>query len=150
VGLIVTKRFGYAYVIAAVPGSPAAKSGVERGDFIEKIDGQATPKMAVWQVRNLLRSAKPIHLAVLRGGETKRAELTLQQATFHPLPITTEQYGGVAYIKIPYFEKGTAAQLATSLETIRKAGNRKLIIDLRGNAGGDVGEAINSADELLT
>jgi carboxyl-terminal processing protease len=150
VGLIVTKRFGYAYVIAAVPGSPAAKSGVERGDFIEKIDGQATPKLAVWQVRNLLRSAKPIHLAVLRGGETKRAEFTLQQAPFHPLPITTQQYGGVAYIKIPYFEKGTAAQLAASLETIRKAGNRKLIIDLRGNAGGDVGEAINSADELLT
>jgi len=53
-------------------------------------------------------------------------------------------------VKIPYFEKGTAAQLATSLENIRKNGNRKLIIDLRGNAGGDVDEAITSADELLT
>lgn len=150
VGLIVTKRFGYAYVIAAVPGSPAAKSGVERGDFIEKIDGQATQKMAVWQVRNLLRSAKAIHLQVLRGGETKRDEFTVQQAAFHPLPLTTEQYGGVAYVKIPYFEKGTAAQLAGTLEKIRTAGSRKLIIDLRGNAGGDVEEAINSADELLT
>jgi len=150
VGLIVTKRFGYAFVIAAVPGSPAAKAGIERGDFIEKIDGQATQKMAVWQVRNLLHSAKPMHLAVLRGGETKRAEFTLQQAVFHPLPITAEHFGGVAYLKIPYFEKGTAAQLATSLEGIRKAGSRKLIIDLRGNAGGDVAEAITSADELLT
>ncbi len=150
VGLIVTKRFGYAFVIASVPGSPAAKSGIERGDFIEKIDGQATQKMAVWQVRNLLRAAKPVHLQVLRGGQTKRDEFTLQQAAFHPLPITTEQYGGVSYVKIPYFEKGTAAQLATTLETIRKAGNRKLIIDLRGNAGGDVEEAITSADELLT
>lgn len=150
VGLIVTKRFGYAFVIASVPGSPAAKSGIERGDFIEKIDGQPTQKMAVWQVRNLLRAARPVHLQVLRGGQTKRDEFTLQQAAFHPLPITTEQYGGVSYVKIPYFEKGTAAQLATTLETIRKAGNRKLIIDLRGNAGGDVEEAITSADELLT
>src|SRR5512142_3275657 len=33
VGLVVTKRFGYAYVIAAVAGSPAAKAGLERGDF---------------------------------------------------------------------------------------------------------------------
>src|SRR5438105_10974876 len=115
VGLIVTKRFGYAFVIAAVPGSPAAKSGIERGDFIEKIDGQPTQKMAVWQVRNLLRATKPVHLQVLRGGQTKRDEFTLQQASFHPLAITTEQYGGVSYVKIPYFEKGTAAQLATSL-----------------------------------
>jgi carboxyl-terminal processing protease len=150
VGLIVTKRFGYAFVIAAVPGSPAAKSGIERGDFIEKIDGQPTQKMAVWQVRNLLRAAKPVHLQVLRGGQTKRDEFTLQQASFHPLAITNQQYGGVAYVKIPYFEKGTAAQLATSLENVRKAGSRKLIIDLRGNAGGDVDEAITSADELLT
>src|SRR5947199_4044789 len=64
VGLIVTKRFGYGFVIAAVPGSPAAKSGIERGDFIEKIDGQPTQKMAVWQVRNLLRATKPVHLQV--------------------------------------------------------------------------------------
>jgi carboxyl-terminal processing protease len=150
VGLIVTKRFGYAFVIAAVPGSPAAKSGIERGDFIEKIDGQPTQKMAVWQVRNLLRATKPVHVQVLRGGQTKRDDFTLQQASFHPLAISTEQYGGVAYVKIPYFEKGTAAQLASTLENIRKTGNRKLIIDLRGNAGGDVEEAITSADELLT
>ena len=150
VGLIVTKRFGYAFVIAAVPGSPAAKSGIERGDFIEKIDGQPTQKMAVWQVRNLLRATKPVHLQVLRGGQTKRDDFTLQQASFHPLPISTEQYGGVSYVKIPYFEKGTAAQLATTLENVRKTGNRKLIVDLRGNAGGDIEEAITSADELLT
>ena len=150
VGLIVTKRFGYAFVIAPVAGSPAAKSGIERGDFIEKIDGQPTAKMAVWQVRNLLRSGKLMHVQVLRGGQTKRDEFTFQQAAFHPLAITTQQFGGVAYVNIPYFEKGTAAQLATALENVRKSGTRKLIIDLRGNAGGDVEEAITAADELLT
>jgi carboxyl-terminal processing protease len=150
VGLIVTKRFGYAFVIAPVDGSPAAKSGIERGDFIEKIDGQPTQKMAVWQVRNLLRSDKPIHLQVLRGGQTKRDEFTLQQTAFHPLAITSQAFGAVAYVKIPYFEKGTAAQLAAALENVRKTGARKVIIDLRGNAGGDVEEAITAADELLT
>src|SRR5438270_5193322 len=54
-GLVVTKRFGYAYVIAAIPGSPAAKAGLERGDFVEKVDGAPTQRMAVWQVRNALR-----------------------------------------------------------------------------------------------
>jgi len=52
IGLVVTKRFGYAYVISAVPGSPAAKAGIERGDFIEKVDGKPTQKLAIWQTRS--------------------------------------------------------------------------------------------------
>src|ERR1041385_1832076 len=150
VGLIVTKRFGYGYVIAPVAGSPAAKAGIERGDFIEKIDGEHTPKMAVWQIRNLLRSSKPIHLQVLRGGQTKRDEFTIQQTSFHPLAITAQQFGRVAYIKVPYFEKGTAAQFKAALDNVRKNDTRELIVDLRGNAGGDVDEAIAAADELLS
>ena len=150
VGLIVTKRFGYGFVIAPVAGSPAAKAGIERGDFIEKIDGQPTPKMAVWQIRNALRSSKPVHLQILRGGQTKRDDFTVQQASFHPLAITTQQFGHVSYIRVPYFEKGTAAQFRAALENVHKNDSRQLIVDLRGNAGGDVEEAIAAADELLT
>jgi carboxyl-terminal processing protease len=150
VGLVVTKRFGYAFVVAPVPGSPAAKAGIERGDFIEKIDGQPTQKLAVWQVRNALRSNKPVRLQVIRGGQTKRDEFTLQHATFHPVALSSETINGVAYVKVPYFEKGTAAQFRAALEDAHKRNIRKLIVDLRGNAAGSVEEAIESADELLT
>ena len=150
IGVVVTKRFGYAYVIAATPGSPASKAGIERGDFIEKVDGKPTQKLAIWQVRNLLHSSKPIQLQVLRGGQTKRDEFTIQQTGYHPLALTTQQFGSIAYVKIPYFEKGTAEQLKSALENVRKSGTRKLILDVRENAGGNVDEAIASADELLT
>lgn len=149
-GLIVTKRYGYAYVIAPVEGSPADKAGIERGDFIEKIDGQPTAKMAVWQIRNALRQNRAVKLQVLHGGETKRAELSIEPATFHPVKLDAQTINGVAYIKIPYFEKGTAQQFRAALEDVRKKNTRKLIVDLRGNAGGSVDEAIASADELLT
>jgi carboxyl-terminal processing protease len=150
IGLIVTKRFGYAFVMSTIPGSPASKVGIERGDFIEKLDGQPTQKMAIWQVRSALDSTKPLHLQILRGGQTKRDEFTLQRAQFHPLPLTQQQLGGIEYIKIPYFEKGTSAQFRSALDAVRKNGTRKLIIDVRNNAGGDVDEAIASADELLS
>jgi carboxyl-terminal processing protease len=150
VGLIVTKRFGYAYVIAPVPGSPGAKAGIERGDFIEKIDGQPTQKMAIWQVRSALRGGKPIKMQILRGAQTRRDEVTLQQAAFHPVAVSSEQMGGVAYVKIPYFEKGSAVQFRNALNEVRKRNVRKLIVDVRGNAGGPVDEAIEAADELLT
>ena len=150
IGLVVTKRFGYAYVITAIADSPAAKAGIERGDFIEKIDGALTQKMAVWQMRSALRANHPVHLLVLRGGQIRRDEFTIQPAAYHPVPLTTNHFGAVAYIKIPYFEKGTEGQFHNALDEVRKAGTRKLIVDLRGNAGGDVDEAIASADDLLT
>jgi carboxyl-terminal processing protease len=150
VGVVLTKRFGYAYIISPIPGSPAAKAGLERGDFIEQIDGKPTSKMAFWQIREALRSSRPIHLQVIRGGQTKRDAFTLDSASFHPVALETKQLGAVAYIKIPYFEKGTSAQLRSALENVRKKGTRKLIIDVRGNAGGDIDDAITSADEFLT
>src|SRR2546422_3654188 len=131
IGLVVTKRFGYAYVITAIADSPAAKAGIERGDFVEKVDGLPTQRMAVWQVRNLLRANKPVKLQVLRGGQTKRDEFTIQQTAFHPVPLATNKFGGVAYIKVPYFEKGTAAQFRSALEDVRRNGTRKLIVDVR-------------------
>jgi carboxyl-terminal processing protease len=150
VGLVVTKRYGYAYVIAAIPGSPAAKSGIERGDFIERVDGVITQRMSVWQVRQALQSKKPVRVQVLRGGQARRDEFTIEQKPFHPLAVQTEMIGNIAYVRVPYFEKGTAEQFQSALETVRKSGNRKLIIDLRGNAAGDVEEAIATADQLLT
>ena len=150
IGLVVTKRFGYAYVITAIADSPAAKAGIERGDFIEKIDGAPTQKMAVWQMRTALRANRAVKLQVLRGGQTHRDEFTIQPASYHPVPLATNHFGNVAYIKIPYFEKGTEAKFHIALDDVRKTGTRKLIVDLRGNAGGDVDEAISSADDLLT
>ena len=69
---------------------------------------------------------------------------------FHPVALETKQIGNIAYIKIPYFEKETATQFKTALEQVRKSGTRKLIVDVRGNAAGDVEQAITAADELLT
>jgi carboxyl-terminal processing protease len=149
-GLVVTKRFGYAYVITAVPGSPAAKAGIERGDFIEQIDGLSTQKAAVWQVRGALQKNRPVKVQVLRGGETKRETITIEPAPFHPVAPKSEIMSGVAYISIPYFETGSAAQFRAVLEDVHKRGVKKLIVDLRGNAAGSVEEAIAAADDLLT
>ncbi|HUP63287.1 MAG TPA: S41 family peptidase [Thermoanaerobaculia bacterium] len=150
VGIIVSRRFGYAYVLTPVAGSPAEKAGIERGDFIEKVNGEPTQKLAIWQVRSALNSTRPVRVQVLRGGKTKRDDLTLQPAAFHPVALEADTISGIGYIKVPYFEKGTAAQFKAALEDAHKRGLRKLIVDVRGNAGGVVDEAIAAADELLT
>lgn len=150
IGLIVTKRYGYAYVIAPVEGSPADEAGIGGGDFIEKIDGQPTASLAAWQIRAALDQKRPVKLHVLRGGETNREEITITPATFHPVKLEADTISGIAYIKVPYFEEGSAAQFRAALESVRQRNARKLIVDLRGNAGGSVEEAIEAADDLLT
>ena len=150
IGLIVTKRYGYAYVIAVIEGSPAEKAGIERGDFIEKIDGQSVQNMPVWQVRGALRRDRPVTLQVLSGGETERSQKTVPPDVYRPARVRSDVMEGVAYIKIPYFENGTAAEFRSALDDVRKRGIKKLIIDLRGNAAGSIEEAIASADALLT
>jgi carboxyl-terminal processing protease len=149
-GLVVTKRFGYAYVIAPVKGSPAEKAGIARGDFIEKIDGATTQNMPVWQVRSLLQRNQPVTLQVLRGGETQREQVSIKPESFRPVALETETISGIGYIRIPYFDEGTAAQFRVALNDVRSRNIRKLIVDLRGNAGGSVEEAITAADDLLT
>jgi carboxyl-terminal processing protease len=150
VGAIVTKRFGYAYVVAALDNSPAEKAGLDAGDFIEQIDGQPTAKMAAWQIRTALNQQRPIKLRILRGGQTHREEITVKPDAFHPVKLENDTISGIAYVKIPYFETGTAAQFKAALDEVRKRNARKLIVDLRGNAGGSVDEAIAAADEVLT
>ncbi|HEX8254892.1 MAG TPA: S41 family peptidase [Thermoanaerobaculia bacterium] len=149
-GMIVSKRIGYAYVVATIDGSPAEKAGLDAGDFIEKIDGQSTQKMAAWQIRTALNQTRPVKLHILRGGETHREEITVKPDAFHPVALENDTISGIAYVKIPYFEKGTADQFRAALEEVRQRNARKLIVDLRGNAGGSVDEAIAAADQLLT
>jgi carboxyl-terminal processing protease len=150
IGMVVTKRFGYAFVIAPVQGSPAEKAGIDAGDFIEQIDGQSTTRMTAWQIRSALNQNRPVKLQILRGGETERETVTVAPATFHPVALENETISGVPYIKIPYFEQGSAQQFRAALDAVRQRSARKLIIDLRGNAGGSVEEAITAADDLLT
>ncbi len=106
--------------------------------------------MQVWQIRNALRNNGPVKLQILHGGETKRSEIAVSPAEFHPLKVSNETISGVAYVKIPYFEKGSAAEFRAALDDVRKRNIRKLIVDVRGNAGGVVEEAITAADDLLT
>jgi len=149
-GVIVTKRFGYAFVVAPVSGSPADKAGLDAGDFIEQIDGKPTQTMASWQIRAALNQPRPVKLQILRGGATHREEVTIEPGTFHPVAVEHDTISGISYIKVPWFEQGTAQQFRAALEEVRKKGAKKLIVDLRGNAGGSVEEAITSVDDVLT
>ncbi len=150
-GIVVSRRFGYGYVIAPIEGSPADAAGIESGDFIEQIDGKPTQKMALWQIRAALHGAagSKTELVVLKGSMNKRETVTLERAAFAAPKPDFETKEGIGYIRIYAFGESTPADFAAALADAKKSGARQLIVDVRENADGSIESAIGSADLLL-
>jgi carboxyl-terminal processing protease len=150
-GLVVSRRFGYGFVIAPVEGSPAAAGGIEPGDFLERIDGKPTQEMALWQIRSALHgeAGSKAELVILRGSMNKRETVTLERKAYLAPKTTLTAMDGVGYIQIASFDDATPGDLAAALGEASRNGHRQLIIDVRGNAAGSIPAAIESADLLL-
>jgi len=133
VGLELTRQY-YLRVIAARDGSPAAKAGLQTGDYIRMIDKAATRDMSVWEGMHALRGAPgtKVQLTVIRGNAqdphvvdlTREAETAGQVAGRIAAP-------GVGYIRIPAMSGATAAQVKTEVANLSKQGADKLVIDIR-------------------
>ncbi|HEY0592643.1 MAG TPA: S41 family peptidase [Thermoanaerobaculia bacterium] len=150
-GIVVSRRFGYGYVIAPIEGSPADAGGIEAGDFIEQIDGKPTQEMALWQIRSALhgQAGSKTELVILKGAMNKRQTVTLKREAFTAPKPAFETKEGVGYIRIPAFGASTRADLASALAQAKATGARQLILDVRENADGSIASAIESADLLL-
>lgn len=150
-GIIPSRRYGFAYVVAVTEGSPAQTAGVKPGDVIDAINGEATQKMTLWQVESALRgrSSRPVAISLLRGGMSKRETITVHPKAFAPAEPRVEYMGEVAYVDVPSFAPGTSAKFAAAIASVQRKGSNKLIIDVRNNADGSITEAIASADQLL-
>lgn len=150
-GLVVSKRLGYAYVIAVVEGSPAAEAGIEAGDFVERINNDLTTDMPIWQIQSALRweGGDTLELLVVRSGLDERETFTLERTDFEIPGVSVKVEDGYALVRIANFSEGTADELAQALKEIADKDIQDVIIDLRGNAGGSYLEAIAAADHLL-
>lgn len=146
VGLVVTRQF-YLRVVGVRDGSPAAKAGLQTGDYIRMIDQKPTRDMSAVTGARLLRGAagSKVSLTVIRGNPADPHAIDLVRA----LPsggITMEtQPGGFARVRVASFTpdasnvlRGIFAQLAN-----QKVGGA--VIDLRGTADGDLETGIAAA-----
>ncbi|MEE8585508.1 MAG: S41 family peptidase [Acidobacteriota bacterium] len=151
-GLVLSKRFGYIYVVSVLPGSPASGQGLRSGDLIESIAGEATASMSLWEAqhRMLGEEGSSVEVRVVRArrsGPTrvvlKRAEVALPDATSRMVE------DGIGVLDIPHFGEGMARSIRTRLEMLKSSGVRGLIVDVRGTAQGDFSEAALAAGYFL-
>ena len=152
IGAAISKRYGYAAVIAVVPGGPADKAGLEGSDIIEAIETKSTRDMSLAEVRDILAGppGSTINVSVVRArrAEPQKVTLTREIVTLPPVSDKLLQ-DGIGYIKVSVISKGKAQEIANDLKTLQRDGAKKLILDLRDSADGDEAEGVAIANLFL-
>ena len=140
VGLELTRQY-YLRVIAPRDGSPAARAGLQTGDYVRAIDGRPTRDMSVFEGSRLLRGAagSKVVLTVIRGNAAEPREVPLVREKTSGAAVTSRMIGSdVGYVRVASFREGAAEDLKRHAADLAKGGAKSLIIDLRRTAEGAI------------
>jgi carboxyl-terminal processing protease len=152
IGAVISKRFGYAAVVAVLPGSPAEKAGIEATDIFESIEGQSTRELSLPEIRNLIVGApgSTLNVEVVRARKAEPQKISITRDIVG-IPAVTEKMmeDGIGYVKAEALTKGKAQEIASKIKSLEKSGAKKILLDLRNCAEGDENEGIAVANLFL-
>jgi carboxyl-terminal processing protease len=151
IGAELSQVASYLYVIAPMKGSPADQAGVRAGDIIEYIDGKATRDISLYDAKQLLNGAagSEVKLRILRAN-ARPLTLAVKRGTFRaPSAEGRMEAGRVGVLRINSFAQGEAADARARLQDLMKQGAQKMVVDLRGTAGGAIEEAATVANLFI-
>ena len=143
------------YVISPISGGPSEKVGIRAGDRIVKIEGENVAGTGITNqgVRDRLLGKKgtKVDVTVKRAGVNKLLHFTI---TRDEIPIHSRDAAYMAddhigYIKLNRFAMTTNKEFTEAAKDMKSKGANSLILDLRGNSGGYLNQAIELADEFL-
>jgi carboxyl-terminal processing protease len=137
------------------PGSPAQKAGIEVGDLIVSVEGESiagqSSEVTTEKIKGPEGTEVTIGVRDSKGGKTR--ELTIERAQIS-LPVVTskvrEAHGRkLGYVRLITFSEGAHALLREAVQKVEKRGAEGIVLDLRGNGGGLLEEAVLTASVLL-
>jgi carboxyl-terminal processing protease len=152
IGATLSKRFGYAAVVAVIPGGPADKAGIESGDIIEAIEGKSTREMSLAEIDGMLtgQPGSVINVSVVRPRKAEPVRTAVTREVVSDPPVSDKMLeDGIGYIKIDDFPKGRSQEVAAKLKELEKTGAKKLVLDLRNSGAGEEDEGIATANLFL-
>lgn len=142
-------------VITCLPGTAAAKSGLQSGDQIIKIDGVSTEGLPLAQAMSMLRGSPgtDMSLDVLRNGSHLKFSIAREKARQFPPPVRTfiQRHGNklIGYTQYLIVAEGSAADVQKGLTDLINQGVDAIVLDLRNNPGGALSDALTVADFFL-
>ncbi|MFY9558486.1 MAG: S41 family peptidase [Blastocatellia bacterium] len=155
IGVTIAKRYDHVYILSATPGAPGHRAGLRYGDAIIAIDKQNIDEWTSQQVMHRVRGEKgePVELTVERAGAPGPITVRVRRDEVK-LPSVRNAFmvgqGGTGYIALTGgFSSKTDEELTEALTQLKEEGMRQLVLDLRGNPGGLLDEAIKVSKKFL-
>jgi carboxyl-terminal processing protease len=153
VGLVVSKRFGYATVVSVVPGSPADKVNLTDGDILEAINGVDTRDLSLAMIQLMLNGqpGTEVSVSVVRPRKAVPDKLTMTRTLVAEPPVAETLYenASILYLKPVILDREHVSGVEAKLKAEDKNGSKKILLDLRDVAAGDMGEATRLANFFL-
>lgn len=153
VGMVVAQRDNNTVVQSPFVNSPAYKAGIRPGDVILKVDGKTCTGLTTTEVAEMLKGAKgtAVHISLGREGWEKPIEVTIVR---DEIPRPGVQFyemvkPGIGYVRVSTFNETTDSDLSDALKHLDVSKLDGLIIDLRGNGGGLLNQAVGMAGMFL-
>nr|WP_179342729.1 S41 family peptidase [Streptomyces sp. alain-838] len=147
------ERDGRIEVTEVRSDSPAAEAGIREGDRLRTVDGERVDGRPVTEVVSILRgdaeddpAGTAVRLGLERG--TRAWTETLRRARLSTEPVTVRTLAdGLTVVRVISFTKGVGEQVRSEVERLPSGAG--VVLDLRGNSGGLVGEAVTAASAFL-
>ena len=153
VGMQVGPRNDKTVVVAPFPGSPAYRVGLRPGDIILSVDDRAAEGMTTLEVADMLKGARgtTVKIVVSREGVRDSLSFSIVREDISRKTVSDAFWlkPGIGYVKILSFGDNTSRELDDSLKSLGEDSLKGLVLDLRGNPGGLLNEAVEVADHFL-
>ena len=153
VGMVIEDQQGAIVIQRVYPNTPAEKAGMREGDRIIEIDGHSTRGWKTTQVSDSMQGdpGKKVSAKFIRPGVANPIDVTFVRAQIRipAVPYAVMFDGGIAYIPLQQFNETAARELATQLVRFRGEGAKGVVLDLRGNQGGYLDQALDVSNLFL-
>jgi len=152
-GLEVDAIDGLVRVVASMPATPAARAGLQRGDLIVRFDDHPVLGMTLGDAIARMRGqpGTPIALTIRRQGREDEFTLSLVRETIRVEPVRWTLEGDVLVLRLATFTRSAPTALEQAItEATAVRSPRAVVLDLRGNGGGLLREAVTIADAFLS
>lgn len=146
-GALIRKQGHYIEISEPYENFPAANAGLVAGDLLISIDGKSVKDLDVSAVSAMLKgkhgSKMNLRVLKLRSKDTTNVEVTRQIIKIPSVPYYGIVENNIGYIRFTNFITDCSKEVKNAVVNLKKQGATSLILDLRGNPGGLLNEAIN-------
>ena len=138
------------YVSGVIKGSPALEAGLKENDVFWEVDGTSTEGMATDEVASLIRGPENTQVTIVIHREGEPLTFTITRRKVEHQTVEGRMLDDdIGYLQLAEFDSVTPDQFIATYEELQAEGMRAMVLDLRGNPGGNLDAVCKVADRLL-